>query len=71
MKHNAIKQSTMLRTFLNSNHYRQSGMLIQWQNSYLTQSQRCAGNPEAQSHEPVKNCKNLPVQIQKDKSTQR
>jgi hypothetical protein len=37
----------------------------------LTHHQWCAGNREAQSHEPVNNHKNLPVQMQKDKSTQR
>jgi hypothetical protein len=46
-------------------------MVIHWQSSYLTYSRGCAGNREAQSREPVNNRKNLPVQIQKDKSTQR
>jgi hypothetical protein len=71
MKHNAIKSSTKLITYLNSRHYRPSGMLIHRQNSHLTHSRRCAGDREAQSREPVDNRKNLPVQIQKDKSTQR
>jgi hypothetical protein len=46
-------------------------MLIHRQNLYLTHSQWCVGNHEAQSRERVNNRKNLPVQIQKDKSTER
>jgi hypothetical protein len=46
-------------------------MFIHRQNLYSTHSQWRAGNREAQSREPVKNHKNLPVQIQTDKSTQR
>jgi hypothetical protein len=45
-------------------------MLIHHQNLYLTHSRQCAGHPETQSL-PDNNHKNLPVQIKKDKSTQR
>jgi hypothetical protein len=71
MKRNAIKLSTELIASLNSKYYRPSGMLIHRQNSYSTRSRRCIGYREAQSREPVNNRKNLPVQIQNDKSTQR
>jgi hypothetical protein len=71
VKNNAIKQSTKLITSLNSKDYRPSGMINHRQNSYLTHNWWCTGHYEAHSREPVNNHKNFPVQIQKDKSTQR
>jgi hypothetical protein len=69
MKNIAIKRTTKLITSLNSKHYRPLGMLSHRQNLYLTHSQWYTVRCEAQSHEPVNSHKDLPVQMQKDKST--
>jgi hypothetical protein len=48
----------MLITFLHSKHYRPSGMLIHWQNSYeRSSSKRLTGRREAQNPEVVNRVK--------------
>jgi hypothetical protein len=44
-----------------SKRYRASGILIHWQNTYKLCSWRCIGHREAQSCEPAKKSKHLPV----------
>jgi hypothetical protein len=61
MKHKAVKQSTKLITFLNSECYWPSGILIYLQSSYAPRSWQCTGHREAQSHEPVNKGKYFPV----------
>jgi hypothetical protein len=46
VKHNAVKRSTKLITFLHSERYRPSGISIHRQNSYAPCSRRCTGRRE-------------------------
>jgi hypothetical protein len=61
MKHNAVKWSTKLITSLKSKCYRSSGILIHWQNMYVTRSQMCTDHHKAKSKETVNKGLNLPV----------
>jgi hypothetical protein len=63
VKHNTVNWFTKLITSLNSKRYQPSGILIHRQNSYAPLSQRCSGRREAQSREPVNECKNRPVRF--------